>query len=95
MGPNTDPSRVFPGKKLAGHMGVEQVTIQNLDVVKVDAERNLIAVRGAVPGPRGGIVFIKNTAKTLIVKQVSVSTSVNPQKASARTNPQKASTRNR
>ena len=65
MGSNTDPSRVFPGKKLPGQYGVEHVTIQNLDVVKVDAERNLIAVRGAVPGPRGGIVFIKNTVKNL------------------------------
>lgn len=63
MGANTDPSRVLPGKHLAGHMGVEQVTIQNLEVVKVDAEKNIIAVRGAVPGPRGGIVFIKNTTR--------------------------------
>ncbi len=63
MGANTDPSRVMPGKKMAGHLGVEQVTIQNLDVVKVDAELNLIAVRGAVPGPKGGIVFLKNTVK--------------------------------
>ena len=63
MGANTDPSRVLPGKKMAGHLGAEQVTIQNLDVVKVDAEANLIAIRGAVPGPKGGIVFIKNTVK--------------------------------
>jgi len=63
MGANTDPSRVMPGKKLAGHMGVEQVTVQNLDVVKIDADKNLMAVRGAVPGPKGGIVLIKNTTK--------------------------------
>ncbi len=63
MGANTDPSRVMPGKRLAGHMGAEQVTVMNLDVVKVDAELNLIAVRGAIPGPKGGIVFLKNTVK--------------------------------
>ncbi|MBR5519611.1 MAG: 50S ribosomal protein L3 [Clostridia bacterium] len=64
MGANTDPSRVLPGKKLAGHLGVAQRTILNLDVVKVDTELNLIAVRGAIPGPKGGIVFLKNTTKT-------------------------------
>lgn len=63
MGSNTDPSRIFKGKMGAGHMGAEQVTVQNLDVVKVDAELNLIAVRGAVPGPKGGIVYLKNTVK--------------------------------
>lgn len=64
MGSNTDPSRVMPGKKLAGHLGVAQRTILNLDVVKVDTDLNLIAVRGAIPGPKGGIVFLKNTSKT-------------------------------
>jgi large subunit ribosomal protein L3 len=63
MGANTDPSRVMPGKKMPGHLGSEQVTIQNLSVVKVDAELNMIAVRGAIPGPKGGIVVIKNTVK--------------------------------
>ena len=63
MGANTDPSRVMPGKKMAGHLGVEQVTIQNLEVVKVDAESNMIAVRGAIPGPKGGIVFLKDAVK--------------------------------
>lgn len=63
MGSCSDPSRVFKGKMMPGHMGCEQVTIQNLDVVKVDPEMNLIAVRGAVPGPKGGIVFLKNTVK--------------------------------
>lgn len=62
-GANTDPSRVFPGKHMPGHLGVEQVTIQNLDIAKVDKELNLIAIRGAVPGPKGGLVFIKNTVK--------------------------------
>lgn len=63
MSANTSPSRVLPGKKLPGHMGVEQVTVQNLDVVKIDADKNLLAVRGAVPGPKGGIVLVKSTTK--------------------------------
>ena len=63
MGACSTPSRVMKGKKLPGHMGAERVTVQNLDVVRVDTERNLILVRGAVPGPRGGIVTIKNTVK--------------------------------
>jgi len=63
MGSGTDPSRIFKGKMGAGQMGAEQVTIQNLDVVKVDAELNMIAVRGAVPGPKGSIVYLKNTVK--------------------------------
>ena len=94
MGSSTDPSRIFPGKKQAGHMGVDQVTVQNLDVVKVDSELNLIAIRGAVPGPKGSIVYIKSTAKTQPVKKgEGAGISVNPQKASARVNPQKASAR--
>ena len=95
MGSSTDPSRILPGKIGAGHMGAEQVTVQNLDVVKVDSELNMIVIRGAIPGPKGGIVFIRNTVKNNVVKQTQVSTSVNPQKASARTNPQKASARTR
>ena len=63
MGSGTDPSRIFKGKIGAGHMGAEQVTVQNLDVVKVDAALNMIAVRGAIPGPKGGIVFLKDTVK--------------------------------
>ena len=94
MGSSTDPSRIMPGKKQAGHMGVEQVTVQNLDIVKVDAELNLIAIRGAVPGPKGGIIYIKDTVKTQPVKKgEGAGVSVNPQKASARVNPQKASAR--
>ena len=85
MGANSDPARVMPGKKMPGHMGVEQVTVQNLRVAKVDPDLNLIAICGAVPGPRGGIVYIKDTVKTHKVKNVQAQpASVNPQKASAR-----------
>ncbi|MDR0292658.1 MAG: 50S ribosomal protein L3 [Oscillospiraceae bacterium] len=65
MGSATDASRVFPGKKMAGHMGSERVTVLNLDVVRVDAELGVIAVRGAVPGPRGGLVTIRNSVKNV------------------------------
>ena len=58
-----DPARVFKGKKMAGHLGAERVTVQNLDVVKVDAESNIIAVKGAVPGPKGGIVVLFDSVK--------------------------------
>ena len=96
MGSSTDPSRIMPGKKQAGHMGVDQVTVQNLDVVKVDAELNLIAIRGAVPGPKGSIVYVKSTAKAQRVRKgEGAGISFNPQKASARINPQKASARNK
>ena len=93
MGSGTDPSRIFKGKIGAGHMGVDQVTVMNLDVVKVDPELNMIVVRGAVPGPKGGLVTIRSTAKTIIVKKGDAGISANPQKASARVNPQKASAR--
>ena len=63
LGACSDPSRVFKGKKLAGHLGCERVTIQNLDVVKVDAENNLLAIKGAIPGPKGGIVVIRDAVK--------------------------------
>ena len=63
MGACSDPSRVFKGKKMPGHLGAEKVTVQNLDVVKVDAENNLIAVKGAVPGAKGGYVVITNAVK--------------------------------
>ena len=92
MGANTDPSRVMPGKQMAGHLGAERVTVQNLEVVKVDAEANMIAIRGAVPGPKGSVVVLKNTVKTIKVKQAGADISKNPQKASGR-NPQKASAR--
>ena len=73
-------------------MGVEQVTVQNLDVVKVDADLNMIVIRGAIPGPKGGLVVLKNTVKNNKVKQTETGISKNPQKASGR-NPQKASAR--
>jgi len=63
MGPNSSPSRVFKNKKMAGQYGNEQVTVLNLAIVKVDAENNLIAVKGAVPGAKDGIVFIRNSVK--------------------------------
>lgn len=63
MGANSSPSRIFKNKKMAGQYGNVQATALNLEVVRVDAEKNLIAVKGAVPGSRGGIVFIRNTVK--------------------------------
>lgn len=63
LGACSSPSRVFKGMKGAGHLGTERVTVQNLGVVKVDVENNLIAVRGAVPGPRGGIVMLSDSVK--------------------------------
>ena len=65
MGSNTTPARVYKGKKLPGHMGVDKITIQNLDVVRVENERNLLLIKGAVPGPKGAILVIKNTVKTV------------------------------
>ena len=95
MGPTSSPSRIFKGHHGAGQMGVEQVTVENLDIVKVDDELNMIVVRGAIPGPKGGVVYIKNTVKNFKAKGAAANASINPQKASARTNPQKASARNR
>ena len=63
MGMCSDPGRVFKGKRLPGHMGVERVTIQNLTVVKVDADKNVMLIKGGVPGPKGGLLIIKNTVK--------------------------------
>ena len=63
MGAISDPSRVFKGKKLPGHMGAEKSTIQNLVVVKIDAENNLIAIKGAIPGPKGGVIVIADSVK--------------------------------
>jgi len=63
MGACSSPSRVWKGKKMAGHLGAEKVTVQNLTVVKIDAENNLLAIKGAVPGPNGGIVVIKDSVK--------------------------------
>lgn len=63
MGAATYPGRVFKGKKLSGHMGHIKTTVQNLDIVKVDVERNLLLIKGAVPGPKGGYLIIKNSVK--------------------------------
>ena len=63
LGACSDPSRVYKGKKLAGHLGSERVTVQNLEIVKVDAENNLVAVKGAIPGPKKGIVVIVDSVK--------------------------------
>lgn len=63
MGPGTTPGRVRKGKKLPGHMGARKTTVQNLEVVRTDADKNLILVRGAVPGIRGALVTIKSTVK--------------------------------
>jgi large subunit ribosomal protein L3 len=63
MGACSSPSRIFKGKALPGHMGAEKVTVQNLEVVKIDTENNLIAVKGAIPGPKGGIVTLRNSVK--------------------------------
>jgi large subunit ribosomal protein L3 len=65
MGANTDPARVFPGKNLPGHMGAERVTVQNLEVVMADGERNILILKGAVPGPKGrGILEIRDSVKS-------------------------------
>ena len=92
MGASAHQSRIFPGKIGAGQMGNVQVTIENLEIVKVDAELNMIVIRGAIPGPKGGLVYLRNTVKNHKVKQSGAVISKNPQKASGR-NPQKASAR--
>ena len=92
MGASSHQSRIFPGKIGAGQMGNVQVTIENLEVVMVDAELNMIVIKGAIPGPKGGLVYIRNTVKNHKVKQAGADISKNPQKASGR-NPQKASAR--
>ena len=63
LGACSTPSRVYKGKKMAGHLGKERVTVQNLSVVKVDSENNLIAIKGSIPGPKGGIVVIADAVK--------------------------------
>ena len=95
MGSSTDPSRIFKGKIGAGHMGVDQVTVLNLDIIKVDTELGVIAVRGAVPGPKGGVVYLRNSVINVKEKGAAANASLNPQKASASVNPQKASARNK
>ena len=63
MGACSSPSRIFKGKGMAGHMGAENVTVQNLKIAKIDAENNLIAIKGAIPGPKGGVVCITDAVK--------------------------------
>ena len=63
MGAHSDPSRIYKGKVMPGHLGAENVTVQNLAVVRVDSERGLLLVKGAVPGPKGGLLVIKNSVK--------------------------------
>ena len=94
LGATSHMSKIIKGTIGAGHMGVEQVTVQNLSVVKVDPELNMLVVCGAIPGPKGGLVTIKSTVKVHKVKHVESGISNNPQKASGR-NPQKASARNK
>ena len=63
MSANTDPARVFKNKHMPGHYGVERVTVQNLEIVKIDTERNLLLIKGAVPGPNGGLLIVRNAIK--------------------------------
>ncbi len=63
LGACSTPSRVYKNKKMAGHMGAVRVTVQNLAVIKVDAEKNILAVKGAIPGPKGGYVFVSDSVK--------------------------------
>jgi large subunit ribosomal protein L3 len=63
MGACSDPSRIYKGKKMPGQLGNERVTVQNLEIVKIDVENNLIAIKGAIPGPKGGIVTIADSVK--------------------------------
>lgn len=62
IGGSSDPSRVYPGMRMGGHMGAEQVTVRNLEIARVDSENNLLLIKGAVPGPKGGYVVIKQEA---------------------------------
>lgn len=84
MGSSSDPSRVYKGKKLPGHMGVIRTTIKNLEIVKVDNDNNLIAIKGAIPGPKGTVVSIINTTKIVKAKNKMITVSTNPQKQSGR-----------
>ena len=63
MGACSDPSRIMKGKKMPGHLGMERVTVQNLEVVKIGLDNNLIALKGAIPGPKGGIVYLSDSVK--------------------------------
>ena len=79
------PGRVMKGKKLPGHMGAERTTVQNLEIVKIDPENNLLAIKGAIPGPKGAIVSVMAAVKKQKIKNTTAQTiSKNPQKKSAR-----------
>ena len=95
LGATSHMSKIIKGTIGAGQMGNEQVTVMNLDVVQVDPELGIIAVRGAIPGPKGGVVYLRNSVINVKAKGAAAGISNNPQKASARVNPQKASARNR
>ena len=95
LGATSHMSKIIKGTIGAGQMGNEQVTVMNLDVVQVDTELGIIAVRGAIPGPKGGVVYLRNSVINVKAKGAAAGISNNPQKASARVNPQKASARNR
>ena len=94
LGATSHMSKIIKGTIGAGQMGNEQVTVMNLDVVQVDTELGIIAVRGAIPGPKGGVVFLRNSVKKFFEPKGAAGVSVNPQKASGR-NPQKASARSK
>ena len=94
LGATSHMSKIIKGTIGAGQMGNEQVTVMNLDVVQVDTELGIIAVRGAIPGPKGGVVFLRNSVINVKEKGAGADISKNPQKASGR-NPQKASARNK
>ena len=72
MGACSSPSRIYKGKGMAGHMGAEKVTVQNLEIVKVDSENNLIAIKGAVPGAKGGIVVITDSVESVRKEETSM-----------------------
>ena len=79
------PGRVMKGKKLPGHMGAERTTVQNLEIVKIDPENNLLAIKGAIPGPKGAIVSVMAAVKKQKIKNTTAQViSKNPQKKSAR-----------
>lgn len=84
MGSSSSPSRIFKGKRLPGHMGVVRTTIKNLEIVKIDNDNNLIAIKGAIPGPKGAVVSIINTVKIVRARNKTVAVSTNPQKQSGR-----------
>lgn len=77
-GQNQDPGKVFKGKKMAGHLGAERVTTQNLEVVRTDAERGLILLKGAVPGPKGGWVLIRDAAKSVRPEDAPLPAAIKP-----------------